>query len=98
MFDINMVSRRYFTIKLDEMVLEVEPPKLKTMKRLMAVAKNGNAEAMEDLTEAMGLILNKNRKGTSVPQEIIEELTIDQMQEILSAFFGWVGKAKNDPN
>lgn len=98
MFDINTISKRYFSIKIGELVLEVEPPKLKTLKKVTALVKVKNKAAMEDLAEAVKMILSKNKAQYKVSDEIIDELDFDQMNEILSAFFEWLGKNKNDPN
>lgn len=98
MFDISTVSKRYFQIKLNKKLIEVEPPTLKSLKRIMQVSKTGNEDAMDDLTEAIALILNKNKSGYKVPAETIEEMDVDQMNEILTAYFGWLGKVRNDPN
>jgi hypothetical protein len=98
MFDINTVAKRYFTIKLDDMVLEIEPPKLKVLKKITSLSKARNEDAMEDLAEAVGMILSKNKSSYKVPQEIIDELDLDQMNEILTAYFQWLNREKNSKN
>jgi hypothetical protein len=97
MFDISTINKRHFQIKLGAITLEVEPPKLKTLKKIMRLSKS-KEEAMDDLAEAIILVLNKNSSGYVVPNDLVEELDYDQMNEILTAYFEWLTKAKNSPN
>lgn len=107
MFDISTISKRYFDIKLtvtndnDEVhfvQLEVEPPKMKTLKKLLEIGKANNAEAINELNSTVRELLNKNKSGFNVPMEYIESLDFEQIQEILTAYFDWLSKTKNDPN
>jgi hypothetical protein len=98
MFDLNTVNRRYFSIKLNDLELEVEPPKLKALKKITALSKARNEDAITDLAEAVGMILSKNKKKYIVPEEIIDELDLDQMSDILTAYFEWLGKEKTSKN
>lgn len=111
MYDISMVSKRYFEIKLSAMVerivngveteelvqveLKVEPPKLKTLKKVTSLSKVRSEDAMDDLTNAVVLILNKNKTGYKVPEDLIDELDFDQLNGILTSYFEWVGKERN---
>lgn len=108
MFDISSVNKRYFDIRLsltDEegntvksIQLEVEPPKLKLLKELMAVQKSSDENAMDDLTEAIRKMFSKNKSRFNVPAEFIDDLDSDQMHEILSAYFDWINKEKSSKN
>ena len=98
MFDINTINKRYFNIKIDNLTLDVEPPKIKVLKKITAIAKSKNEDAMDDLAIAIGMILSKNKSGYKVPEDVIDELDIDQMTEILTKFFEWLSNVKKDPN
>lgn len=98
MFDINIVSKRYFSIKINDLTLEVEPPKLKALKKITALSKSRNEDTIDDLSEAVGMILSKNKLGIKVSDEIIDELDLDQMNEILTAYFEWLSKEKTSKN
>jgi hypothetical protein len=98
MFDLSTVNRRYFSIKLNDLVLEVEPPKLKVLKKITSLSKLRDEDAITDLAEAVGLILSKNKKKYIVSDEIIEELDLDQMSDILTAYFEWLGNEKTSKN
>lgn len=107
MFDISTINKRYFDIKLTieddnnqskSIELEVEPPKVKLLKKLMSVKKTANEDSMDELSEALRKMLSKNKANYSIPTEYIDELNFDQMIEILSAYFEWLGKERNSKN
>lgn len=98
MLDINILKTRYFEIKLGNLTLDVEPPKVKVLKKVMAVTKTKNENTMEELAEVVGLILNKNKTKCTVTDDVIDELDLDQLNEILTAFFEWLGRTKDSKN
>lgn len=98
MFDMNTISKRYFSIKIGDLTIEVEPPKLKALKKITALSKSRSEDTITDLAEAVGMILSKNKSKSNVSDEIIDELDLDQMSAILTAYFEWLGKEKNSPN
>lgn len=108
MFDLSLVNRRYFTIKLtaeDEegkahvLSLDVEPARLKTLKKLISISKTAGPEAIDELCEAIQKLLSKNKSGKKVPEEYITALDFDQLQAILTAYFEWLGGEKEkNPN
>jgi hypothetical protein len=98
MFDLSAVNRRYFSIKLNDLELEVEPPKLKALKKITSLSKARDEDAITDLAQAVGMILSKNKKKYIVSDEIIDELDLDQMSDILTAYFEWLGKEKTSKN
>lgn len=107
MFDVTTLSKRYFGLRLTveaddgkrDIDLEIEPPKLKMMKRLMALSKSGEDENQIDmLTDAMQKLLSKNKSGYKVPRELIEELNFDELQAILEAFLSWIAEVQNQKN
>lgn len=98
MFDISTVNKRYFSIKLGNLEIEVEPPKLKALKKITSLSKSRDEDAIDDLAAAVGMILSKNKAKYIIPTEIIDELDLDQMGEILEKYFEWVNKEKNSPN
>jgi hypothetical protein len=98
MFDISIVNRRYFGIKIDKFELEVEAPKVKTLKKVSALSKAADEDAITELAEAVSMILNKNKECKTVPDDVIDELDYDQLQWILESFFNWLNKEKNSKN
>lgn len=98
MFDIKTINIRYFNIKIDGLILDVEPPKIKVLKKITALSKGKKEDAIDDLAEAVAIILSKNKTGIKISDEIIDELDLDQLNEILTAYFEWLSKSKNSPN
>ena len=98
MFDISTVNKRYFQIKLDDITLNVEPPKVKTLKKIASLSRAKGEEAMGELSEAVRTLLNKNTSGYVVPDEIIDELDYDQLNEIIERYFDWLSNEKNGKN
>lgn len=107
MFDISQVSRRYFATKLTvqyeddsekEISLELEPPKVKVIRKLERIMKDTETQVTE-LVECMALVLAKNKTGYTLSKELIENsFNTDQMISFLISYFQWVGEAQNRPN
>lgn len=98
MFDINSINKRYFNIKINGIELDVEPPKIKVLKKIISLTKNKSEDSISELSEAVKLILSKNKTGYLVPDEIIDDLDLDQYNAILIEYFKWIGEVKNSPN
>ncbi|MDP4174140.1 MAG: hypothetical protein Q8933_09250 [Bacteroidota bacterium] len=98
MFDISAVNKRYFTIKIENITLEVEPPKVKALKEIVALAKSKGEDVMDNYARAVEMILNKNKSNYKVPETLIDELDFDQLNEIVTAYFGWLGEQRNSKN
>jgi len=99
MLDLSNLNKRYFELRIDKLTLKIEPPKMKTLKKVLALTKSKDEEAIDDIAEALKSILSKNSKGYQVPLEVIDELDYDQMIFIIEAFFKWMYEARNnDPN
>ena len=107
MFDVSQISKRYFGISLaaekedgtiDRIELQVEPPTVKQLRKLMSVAKSDNTAAMDDLEDAVRCILSKNKTGYIVPDAYVDSLDFDQLTGILEAYLNWVGEEKKAKN
>jgi hypothetical protein len=102
MLDLTAVRRRYFLVKFDGRILEVEPPKLKTLNKLVAISKaagNGDPDAFSEMTPLIAKLLSKNKKNIKIaPAAIEESLDRDQMSVLLTEFFSWLSQERNDPN
>lgn len=99
MLDLANINKRYFEIKLNELVLKVEPPKMKTLKKILSLTNVKSEEAIDELAEAIRLILSKNSRGHQISTELIDELDYDQMLLVIEEFFKWMQEArKTDPN
>lgn len=97
MLDLNLVNGRYFQVKIGDIELDLEPCKLKTIRKFQKMAKAADTD--EDLIDLVSIVLNKNKTGYKISDEIIEELDTDQMNELLFSYFNWVAKEKSqNPN
>ena len=77
MFDLNSVITRFFTLNLNNNQLEVEPPKVKTLKKLIAVQKNNDYDAF---IEIMSEVLSKNRQKKKITVEMLDGVDVDVLK------------------
>lgn len=105
MYDMNTLVKRYFTITLDDgRTLELEPPKLKVLKKISQLSKmtNGNeltVEDIESLSSAIALSLSKNKSNVKITSDEVEDMfDIDAMYDFLTKYFGWVSEIQNSKN
>jgi len=85
--------------------LDVEPPKLKVLKKLLKMTKidTDNKEETEkvfdDLIEALSIALSKNKQNRKVTVDEIDDLLdIDEIQDLLTAYFDWVNEINHSKN
>lgn len=96
MLDLNKITRRYFTVKIGNLIIDIEPPKLKVLDKIMNLSKN---KAEDDLSSAIILVLNKNKSKRKIEANFIKEnLDYDQMEVLLTQYFNWLSKEKNSKN
>lgn len=98
MLDLTLVNSRYFDVTLPGGInLKVEPCKLKTLRKFQNMAKRVKTD--DDMVDIIKEILNKNRANYTVTDEMVGELTFDQMNVLLTDYFNWIAKEKLDnPN
>ena len=105
MYDMNTLVKRYFTITLEDgRKLELEPPKLKVLKKISQLSKLGNdaeltAADIESLSTAISLSLSKNKSNVKITSDEVEDLfDIDEMYDFLTKYFNWVSEIQNQKN
>lgn len=105
MYDMTKLKTRYFDIKLKNgKILNVEPPKLKVLKKVAALSEVKNTENLgekdiENLTEAISIALSKNRQNFKITIEQVEEnYDIDEIVDLLNNYFDWVNSIQNSKN
>lgn len=101
MFDTkNCTKKRYFSIKLysgdKSIVINVEPPRLKTLKKLISITKNEELNA-DEFKYMVTSFLAKNKEHRKI-DEYIDELDIDQLKAVYEAFMEWLGESKSEKN
>lgn len=105
MYDMTKYRTRYFDTKLKNgKILNLEPPKLKVLKRISSLSAIKNAEELTEkeisnLIEAVSIALSKNKQGYKVSSEQVEEqFDIDETVDFLNAYFDWVNEIQNQKN
>ncbi|MEG2619554.1 MAG: hypothetical protein RR981_03190 [Oscillospiraceae bacterium] len=86
-------------MRITDKDLSVEPPKLKKLRQFMELAGVRDENVIDNLTEALSAILSKNKAGYAVSADFVEEnLNFDEMNDLLTKYFEWVGQERNSPN
>jgi len=109
MFDVSKISRRAFQVRLTseieetgevkELIVNVEPPKIKMLKKIVSLMGTSRKnDDIDEACEAIRLMVSKNTEGVKVPIEFIDDLDMDEMKELMSAFFEWLNGVKNSKN
>ena len=106
MFDMRNLETRFFDVRLPNgLKLEVEPPKLKVLKAITAMAKidmesiTEETDVFDALADALSKALSKNKQNKTITTDfILENMNIDQMQGLLMEYFTWVGEIQNTKN
>lgn len=105
MYDMTNLITRYFKIKLKNgKELELEPPKLKMLKKISSLSSSVNNNELDEkaiicLSEAIALSLSKNKQNYVVDSDFVEEnFDIDEMYDFLTNYFTWVGEIQNSKN
>ena len=105
MYDMTKLVTRFFKIKLKNgLILELEPPKLKVLKKISSLSKTATAETLTEedivnLTEAIALSLSKNKQNKTITPETVENMFgIDEMYDFLIKYFDWVSEIQNSKN
>lgn len=105
MYDMTNLTTRYFKIKLkDGKELELEPPKLKILRKISKLSKSINNDELaesdiENLSEAISLSLSKNKQKIDISTDYVEDnFDIDEMYDFLFKYYSWVGEIQNSKN
>lgn len=103
-FDMSAIPQRYFHVALKatmesgkerDIEIDVLPPKLKFIRKIVHIKKNDET-SIEELREAVSQIMSRNKAGTKVPCEYIDELDEDVLNSLLTAYFEWVSETKKN--
>lgn len=106
MFDVKSIDKQYFKVKLyitddtteevkEELEINVAPPKLKTLKKIISLGKNSDDDS---LYEVVRIILDKNKEHIKVPDEFIGDMEYTEMLELYNKFFEWLNNTHNSKN
>lgn len=100
-FKITSVKTRYFEFEAPDnnQVLLLEPPKLKTLKKMEDIQKDEHA-GIRDIALLVAILLSKNKNGRRISEDqTMAWMDIDQMKAFLTEFMRWLShERKTDPN
>lgn len=105
MYDMTRIKTRYFDVKIPGgKILNVEPPKLKILKKISTLSRvkenqEMTEEDIDNLTEALSIALSKNKQNFKVMSSFIEDnYNIDEIIGFLTNYFDWVNSIQNSKN
>lgn len=105
MYDMTKLKTRYFDTKLrNGKILNIEPPKLKVLKKIAALSEvkdteNISEKDINNLVEAVSLAISKNKQNFKISAEYIEDnYDIDEIVDLLNNYFEWVNNIQNSKN
>lgn len=103
MFDMTQYIPRYFKTKLKNgKIIEVEPPKLKVLKKILKlsnVKEEMSEKDFDNIILATSMALSKNKQNYQVTSQFLEDNhDIDELQDLLVNYFNWVDEIQNSKN
>ena len=102
MFDMTKIKTRYFNLTLPNgTVLEVEPPKMKVLRKVLSLATMDdiNVQSIDELSEGLSLVLSKNKQNHKVTAKwLMDNMDIDGLVTLTTAYFNWVGEVQGSKN
>ena len=105
MLDLSIYKSRYYEVKLDEnLVVNIEPPKRKQLKKVLSLTKsmsgeNLNESDIDNLYEAAQIALSKNKENKSFTAESIEDyLDLAALIAFFEGYYNWVMENVNQKN
>lgn len=105
MYDMTKLHKRYFDVKFTNgKILNIEPPKLKALKKIAALSEVKDTENLgekdiDNLIEAVSLALSKNKQNFKISVEQVENnYDIDEIIDLLDAYFNWVNSIQDSKN
>lgn len=104
MLNLTLAGRRYFEVLLagdnHTVKLAVKPPKLKTLKKLQLLSKGmqGDDIDVDLLIDVVVSILKNNKNNINIKPEMVEELSIDQLMNLMTAYTEWINSERKEKN
>ena len=103
MYDMTKIKERYWQIRLRTgKVLNIEVPKLKVLKKILklsGVKDDMSEKDFDNIILATSMALSKNKQNYKVTTEWLEDNhNIDELQDLLINYFGWVDEIQNSKN
>lgn len=97
MLDLSVYKTRYYPVKLDEnLIINVEPPKRKQLKKVVTLTKGISNETLseediDNLYEAVEIAINKNKENKSFTAEELEDyFNLSSLVAFFDGYYRWV--------
>ena len=105
MLDLSVYKSRYYEVKLDESTtVNIEPPKRKQLKKILALTQSVNEQNfsendIDNLYEAAEIALSKNKEGKVFTADNIEDyLDLAALVAFFDGYYTWVMENVNQKN
>ena len=105
MLDLSVYKSRYYQVKLDEnVVVNIEPPKRKQLKKILSLTKSVNdanfsEDDIDSLYEAAEIALSKNKENRTFTADDIEDyLDLSALVVFFDGYYTWVMDNINQKN
>ena len=98
--------------EIKEILINIEPPKMKALQKITEAAKKINlmssedkqspekaVEIIDDMLNILALILNKNKENFKFSNDLISEIfDEEEMENFIFVYLKWVNEARKNPN
>ncbi len=105
MLDLSIYKSRYYEVKLDEStIVNIEPPKRKQLKKILALTQSVNDQNfsendIDNLYEAAEIALSKNKEGKVFTADNVEDyLDLAALVAFFDGYYTWVMENVNQKN
>jgi hypothetical protein len=99
MFDINNLNLDHFKVLIDNETIDINPPKVKALKKIMSLTSVNDETAIDGLVSAVHMIINSNKQDKKVSIEFIEDnFDIGMLNAFMNEYFKWVKNINSNPN
>ena len=105
MLDLSIYKSRYYEVKLDDdVIVNIEPPKRKQLKKVLALTKSMSNESLDEsdidnLYEAAEIAISKNKEGKKFSSDAIEDyLDLAALIAFFEGYYTWVMENVNQKN
>ena len=99
------VNERTYGVSIKDLKINILPPKLKHLRRIVELSKYlkndelDEVEGIKGIADTVSIILSQNSRGNKYTSEWVEEnLSIDDIKNLLSGYTAWLDSIKNSPN
>lgn len=100
MFDLSINCSKSYELKLpDGKVIHVYSPKVKKLKKLLAISKRNNSpEQLDELVELLVDIFSNNKEKKKLSKSIFDDFDFIIVQNLMLDFFSWLSEERVEKN